>query len=271
MDLQLDGTRALLLASSQGIGLASAKALVDEGASVVISSRSESNLAEAKESILEETGANEDRVETITCDLSEPDAVHDRVKTAIDRLGGLDVLVTNSGGPPKIGFDEATIDQFDWTYELVLKSVIVAIDAALPALEDGGGAITNLIATSAQEPEANHVLGNTIRIGVYGLSKSLAEEYADRGVRVNCACPKKVGPLTQREKDRPMHIDRYAEEHDLEYEEAREQFIQEIIPLGRNGELSEFGRSVAFLSSPAASYITGHSLNVDGGWANTPF
>lgn len=271
MDLQLDGTRALVLASSQGIGLASAKALVDEGASVVISSRSESNLAEAKESIIDETGADETRVETLTCDLSEPDEVYDRVTTAIDRLGGLDILVTNSGGPPKIGFEETTIDQFDWTYELVLKSVIVAIDAALPSLEEGGGAITNLIATSTQEPEANHVLGNTIRMGVYGLSKSLAEEYADKGVRVNCACPKKVGPLTEREKDRPTHIDRYAEEHDLDYETAREEFIAGIIPLGRHGELSEFGRSVAFLSSPAASYITGHSLNVDGGWANTPF
>lgn len=271
MDLQLHGTRALVLASSQGIGLASAKALVDEGASVVISSRSESNLAEAKASILEETGADETRVETVSCDLSEPDEVHDRVTTAIDHLGGLDILVTNSGGPPKIGFEEATIDQFDWTYELVLKSVIVAIDAALPSLEEGGGAITNLIATSTQEPEANHVLGNTIRMGVYGLSKSLAEEYADKGVRVNCACPKKVGPLTEREKDRPTHIDRYAEEHGLDYATAREEFIADIIPLGRNGELSEFGRSVAFLSSPAASYITGHSLNVDGGWSNTPF
>lgn len=271
MDLQLDGTQALVLASSQGIGLASAKALVDEGASVVISSRSESNLASAKEEILEETDAESDRVETITCDLSKPDRVQDRVETAVDRLGGLDALITNSGGPPKIGFEEATIDQFDRTYDLVLKSVIVAIDAALPALKDGGGAITNLIATSAQEPEANHVLGNTIRIGVYGLSKSLAEEYADEGVRVNCVCPKKVGPLTEREKNRPMHIDRYAAEHDLEYEEARKQFIEEIIPLERHGELEEFGRSVAFLSSPAASYITGHSLNVDGGWSKTPF
>lgn len=271
MDLQLDGQRAFVLASSRGIGLASATALVDEGATVVISSRSESNLREAKREILAETGADADRVETITCDLSDPGNVRDRIETGIEKLGGLDVLVTNSGGPPKIGFEEATVEQFDETYDLVLKSVIVAIDTALPHLEDGGGAITNLIATSAQNPEANHVLGNTIRIGVYGLSKSLAEEYADRGVRVNCVCPKKVGPLTERELDRPTHIDRYAEENDLDYEEAREEFIGEIIPLGRQGELEEFGRAVAYLSSPAASYVTGHSLNVDGGWANAPF
>ena len=88
---------------------------------------------------------------------------------------------------------------------------------------------------------------------------------------MNCVCPKKVGPLTDRELDRPTHIDRYAEEHDLKYEEARERFIEEIIPLGRHGTLEEFGRAVAFVSSPAASYMSGHSMNVDGGWADAPF
>lgn len=271
MDLELDGKRAFVLASSQGIGLASATALVKEGANVVISSRSDSNLQDAKAEILDQTGANANQIETITCDLSDPDNVADRIEAGISRLGGLDILVTNSGGPPKIGFDEATIDQFDETYNLVLKSVIVAIDAALPDLKDSEGAITNLIATSAQEPEANHVLGNTIRIGIYGLSKSLAEEYAEERVRVNCVCPKKVGPLTDRELGRPTHIDRYAEENDLSYEVAREEFIANIIPLGRAGELEEFGRTVAYISSPAASYVTGHSLNVDGGWANPAF
>lgn len=270
MDLELNGKRAFVLASSHGIGLASATALVAEGASVVISSRSDSNLQEAKEKILEETNANPSRVKTVICDLSDPQNVRDRIETGINHLGGLDILVTNSGGPPKIGFEEATIEQFDETYELVLKSVIVAIDAALPYLKEGG-AITNLIAASAQEPEANHVLGNTVRIGIYGLSKSLAEEYAEQGVRVNCVCPKKVGPLTERELDRTTHIDRYAEEHGLSYNEARKEFIKEIIPLGRSGELEEFGRAVAYISSPAASYITGRSLNVDGGWANSAF
>ncbi|WP_318567035.1 SDR family oxidoreductase [Salinigranum marinum] len=273
MDLQLADTRALVLASSQGIGHAAARALVDEGARVAISSRSESNLRTAKAEIVEATGVDDDRVVTLTCDLSDPASVGDRVETAIDRLGGLDVLVTNSAGPPKIGFAEATIDQFDEVYETVLKSVIVAIDAALPALQegDGDGAITNLIATSAQQPEANHVLANTIRPGIYGLAKSLAHEYAEEGVRVNCVCPKKVGPVTETEKDRTTHIGRYAEEHGLSYEEARAEFIADIIPLGRYGELAEFGRAVAFVSSPAASYITGHSLNVDGGWSHSLF
>jgi 3-oxoacyl-[acyl-carrier protein] reductase len=273
MDLQLADKRAVVLASSQGIGLASAQALVDEGARVVISSRSESNLRAAKEEILDATGADDDAVVTLTCDLADPEAVAGRIEEAIDRLGGLDVLVTNSGGPPKIGFAEATVDQFDEVYELVLRSVIVAIDAALPALVDGDGegVITNLIATSAQQPEANHVLANTIRPGVYGLAKSLSHEYAEEGVRVNCVCPKKVGPVTQTEKERTTHIGRYAEEKGLSYEEAREEFIADIIPLGRHGELAEFGKAVAFISSPVASYVTGHSLNVDGGWSKSLF
>ncbi|AUV80801.1 short-chain dehydrogenase [Salinigranum rubrum] len=271
MDLQLTDKRAVVLASSQGIGLASAEALVAEGARVVISSRSESNLARAKDEILDATGADDDAVVTLTCDLSNPEEVAARIEEAIERLGGLDILVTNSGGPPKIGFDEATVEQFDEVYELVLRSVIVAVDAALPALKASEGVITNLIATSAQQPEANHVLANTVRPGIYGLSKSLAHEYADAGIRVNCVCPKKVGPVTETEKQRTTHIGRYAEDHGLDYEEARERFIADIIPLGRHGELAEFGKAVAFVSSPVAGYVTGHSLNVDGGWSKRLF
>lgn len=271
MDLQLDGKRVFVLASSQGIGRASAKALVDEGARVVISSRSDSNLRDAKEQILEKTGADEESVCTITCDLSHSDGVASSVEEGIDQLGGLDILVTNSGGPPKISFEEATLEQFDEVYEMVLKSVIVAITTALPHLKQSNGTITNLIATAAQQPEANHILANTIRPGIYGLSKSLSREYAEDGVRVNCVCPKKVGPLTLSEKRRTTHIDRYAEERGLSYEEARDEYISAIIPLGRSGELDEFGKAVAFISSDVASYITGHSLNVDGGWSRSLF
>lgn len=272
MDLQLTGTRALVLASSQGIGLASARALAEEGAHVVLSSRSEENLRTARADLVESSAVDRDAVSTVVMDLSRPEEVGDRVSAAMEELGGLDVLVTNTGGPPKIGFEEATLEQFDENYALILKSIIVAIRAALPELKRNEGAITNLIATSAQEPEPDHILANTFRPGIYGLSKSLAQELADDGVRVNCVCPKKVvGPVTERERSRRNHIDRYAEEHGLSYEEARERFIAEIIPLGRPGTLEEFGRAVAYISSPAAGYITGHSLNVDGGWSERLF
>lgn len=271
MDVHLDGKRAIVLASSKGIGRASAMELAREGASVAISSRSEPNLEAAKELIVDETGVPPERISTFTCDLSDAASVADRVTAAIERLGGLDVLVTNSGGPDKIGFEDATLEQFDETYELIVKSVVAAIDAALPALKDGGGAITNIIAASVQQPEANHVLANTVRPSIYGLAKSLSHEYADDGIRVNNVCPKKVGPVTPQERDRTTHIGRYADEHDLSYEEAREEYIAQIIPRGTYGELEEFGKAVAYVSSGAATHVTGHSLNVDGGWVRSTF
>lgn len=269
MDLQLNESTAIVLASSKGIGRAAAKTLVAEGGTVAISSRSEQNLREAKEAILSETGASSERVLTMTCDHQQPATVGDTVQEAIDRLGGLDILVTNSAGPPKVGFEEASLSDFDDTYNIVLKSVIAAIEAALPSLLDDGGAITNIIAASTQQPEPNHILANTIRPGIYGLSKSLAQEYADEGLRVNNVCPKKVGDLTPQEVDRTTHIDRYAEAHDLSYDEARAQYIAEIIPRGEFGEREKFGRAVAFISSDEAAHINGNSLNVDGGWVRS--
>lgn len=269
MDLQLAERTAFVLAASKGLGRASAKAFVREGASVVISSRSMDNLQEAKSTIVDDTGADPDRVIPIVCDLGDPNAVPDRIEDGIDRLGGLDVLVTNSWGPPKVGFDEATIDQFDRTYTTVLRSVILAIDTALPSLIERQGAVTNIVAASAQQPEANHILANTIRPSLYGLSKSLAHEYASDGVRVNCVCPKKVGPVTPEEKDRTTHIDDYAAEHDLSYEAARAEYIADIIPLGTHGELRTFGDAVAYVSSDVASHVTGECFNVDGGWTRS--
>ena len=257
----------MLLASSKGLGRAAAEAFLREGATVAISSSSQEHLAAAREAMLDATGADDDRVHTVVCDLTAPDAVRPAVEGAVDALGGLDVLVTNTPRPPKLPFAEASLEQFDEAYDYLLKSLVAAVDAALPALlESDAAAVTNLVATSAQRPEANHVLGNVFRAGAYGLAKSLANEYADRGLRVNNVCPKKVGPVTQRERERISHIGRYAEEHGLDYDEARERFIAEVIPLGTHGSLDEFGDAVAFVSSPRASHVTGASVNVDGGW-----
>lgn len=221
--------------------------------------------------ILRDTETEKDSVLTIQCDRSHSGAVANRIGEGIDRLGGLDILVTNSGRPPKIDFEEATLKQFDNVYEMVLRSIVMTINTALPYLKRSNGTITNLIATSAQQPETNHVLANTIRPGIYGLSKPLSREYTTDGIRVNCVCPKKIGPLTPAEKERTTHIDRYADEHGLSYEAAHEEYIGEIIPLGRGSEVDEFGKTVAFISSAVASYITGHSLNVDGGWSRNLF
>lgn len=273
MELHLDGKRALVLAASKGLGRASATELVREGAQTVLTSSSEENLREAKAAILAETGASDDLVETRVIDLSSEAGIASGVEDAIETLGGLDILVTNKGGPPEQNFEESTIEDFDDVYTSVLKSQIIAIKAAMPALTDGGGAITNIIATSVKEPQKNHVLANTIRPGIYGLSKSLSIEYGDEDVRVNCVTPR--GIMTDRVRNRRDRFGTLGE--DLTREEAREQGILRLITgeedhaLGRYTEPASFGKVVAFVSSDAAEYVTGSVIDVDGGWTRHIF
>jgi len=271
MELNLAGKRALVLASSKGIGRASATELAREGARVVISSRSEENLETAREAILAETGADRDRIVPITCDLSNSGAVPAQLEEGINELGGLDVLVTNRGGPPEQSFRESTIEDFDDIYTSVLKSTIVAVKTALPHLLEGeeGSAITNIIATSTQEPTAHHILANSIRPGVYGFSQSLSNEYGREELRVNCVTPR--GIWTERAERRQEKFGN--PDDDLSTEEARKRNIERLVlsttdhALDRYAEPAEFGRVVAFVSSEAASYVTGEVIDVDGGWS----
>lgn len=272
MNLQLDGAKALVFASSKGLGLASAKELAREGAYVAISSRSESNLDDAREEICAIDGVADEQVMTAVCDLSNTEAVASVVDRVLGEFGGLDVLVTNRGGPPERSFAEATLSDFDAIYDSVLKSTIVAIKTALPALKDGGGAITNIIATSTQEPTAHHVLANTIRPGIYGLSKSLSEEYGSEGIRVNCVTPR--GIMTDRIRQRN---EKFGTPDELSAEEMEERDLTRLLltpsehPVKRFADPEEFGRVVAFVSSDAASYVTGDVVNVDGGWSKHAF
>lgn len=267
MDLGLGGARAFVLAASKGLGRASAASLVDEGARVAISSSSESNLAEAERAILDETGADQDAVSTVVCDLTDADAVGPATGEAIDALGGLDVLVTNSPPPPERPFDEASLHDFDAVYTSVLRSRLAAADAAIDALADGGGALTNVIATSAREPTAHHILANTIRPGVYGFAKALSAEYGDAGVRVNCVTPR--GIWTDRAESRAARLGdpRELDPDEIDAERRRLLLDPDDHALGRFADPAEFGRVVAFVSSPAAGYVTGSVVDVDGGWS----
>lgn len=265
MDLGLDGERAFVAASSKGLGRAVATRLVDEGARVTISSRSAENLADARAYILDETGADGDAVHTETCDVRRPGEVEAAVDGAAEALGGLDVLVTNHGGPPALSVEEADPEDFDDAAELVIESTFATVQAALPHLLDGGGAMAHVVSASCRESPSNHVVSNATRPGIYGISKSVSNRYAGDGVRSNCVAPR--GVMTERIDYKIRDI---AERRDISYEEARA-IREEELPVGRLGDPPEFARAVAYLASPAAGFITGTVLPVDGGWSRQTF
>lgn len=264
MDLELNGVGAYVGASSKGLGLASAKQLADEGANVAISSRSQSNLEEARTEIIEETSASDESILTVECDVTERSDVSNAIEAAVDAFDGLDVLVNNHGGPPAIPFEEATDDDWDDAYELVIKSNVWHAEAALPHLQESPqGAMVTVTSASAQEPGKNHALSNVFRLGLYGLSKTISVEYPS--VRSNVVAPRFV--MTDRIK---YKIERRAEHRDISWEEALETRENEVV-LDRPGDVEEFANAVAFVVSPKASYITGDVIHVDGGWKRGVF
>ena len=265
MQVDLTGDTAIVTAASKGLGRAVAQELADSGARIVISSRSEENLQAARERIVEETGVAEEMVLLTVCDLNDPEQVTATVSDAIETLGGLDVLVTNHGGTPRLSFEETTAEILDEQYTTVLKSTFLMVNEAIPALKDGRGSISHIVSTSARESPESHIPSNVLRPGIYGLSKSIANEFGRHGVRSNCVGPRMV--MTDRIR-RIFKQD--AERKGVSFEAAKEEHV-ESLPLRRVGDPQEFAEAVAFLSSDAASYITGAVLPIDGGWTRGTF
>lgn len=256
MEIDLDGRRALVHAASAGVGRASARALAAAGARVAVASSDEERATAAAAEIADETAAE---THGLAADLTDEAAVRDGTDRARDLLGGLDVLVTNHPGTDHGSFADHDVDAFDRAYEATVRSTVVAVEAARPALCDGGGSIVNVVAASAREPPANHVLSNTLRPAIYGLSKSLANELAP-DVRVNCACPR--GVATDRVD---AMVEARAEKEGKTPDEVRRERTDRV-PAGRFGDPDEFGDAVAYLASDRASFVTGETLAVDGGW-----
>lgn len=262
MNLGLAGKRAILPASSKGLGQTVAKTFAEEGMDVVINSRDEERLEDARETVLEDAAPGVE-VHAVTGDLSNEEDVRRVYRTGIDLLGGLDVLVTNHGGTLRRSFDETDVDLLDQTYESVVRSTFLGVKESLPALQrDGGGSITHIVSTSAREPPANHIPSNILRLGIYGLSKSIANEFGEENVRSNCLGPRMV--MTDRIEN---IFEEDADRMGVSEEEARREHVDSL-PLNRVGSPEEFAAVVAFLSSDVASYITGASLAVDGGWTS---
>ena len=257
MDLGLKGLRALVAASSEGLGYATALELAREGAQVAINSRSADKLEAAAARIEQETGA---QVVTLPADLSNPDAPAQLVAESAEALVGLDILVTNSGGPPSGRFED--LSETDWMHslELVFHSHRRLIHAALPHLRASSHAsVLTITSISVKQPIPNLAPSNAGRQATIGLTKTLALELGPEGIRFNSILPS----YTETQRVTELMEKRAAEKGTSVEEELATTAADS--PLGRMGRPDEFAKAAAFLVSPAASYITGVMLSVDGG------
>lgn len=260
MDLRLAGSAAFVAASSKGIGRESALRLAQEGARVTVSSRSEENTEAAREYVLDRSDADPADVLAVPCDVTDQAAVTDAIERTVDAFGGLDILVNNHGGTRPGAFEELTTDMWDHGYEQVVRSNVWLSQAALPHLvESDDGNIVTIASASSTEAPANHSLSNVFRLGLYGLTKTIAREYAP-DVRANVLAPRYI--MTGRIE---YLIENRAETRGISLEESQRSRDDEVL-LDRPGTPEEFADALAFLASPAAGYVTGTVLPVDGGW-----
>lgn len=256
MDLGLKGKVAMVAGASRGLGFAVAKALAADGASVSIASRDEAAICDAAKRL---TGSAGD-VFAMAADVRAAEDIARWTAATERRFGGLDLLFTNSGGPPAgpaIAFDDAAWQE---AADLLLFSVLRMVRAAVPSMKKrGGGSILMSTSSSVKEPIPNLGLSTVMRASVSALAKTLALELAAEKIRVNQIIPGRL------DTDRLRQLDEgNAKKAGIATDEQRKRSIASI-PAGRYGDPDEFGRAAAFLLSDAASYITGATLQIDGG------
>ncbi len=267
MNLGLNGKVALILASSKGLGLACAKVFYSEGANVIISSRSMENLERAKEEIGKYKPKNSNnKIISLVSDLNEEAQIKSLVDETVKKFGRIDILVHNAGGPPSAPINK--ISKSDWqnSINLNLLSFVRASELVVPIMQQQKfGRIIAITSVSVKQPLDNLVLSNTIRLGVVGFAKTLANEYAKDNILVNVVCP---GPtLTNRMKEL---INATVQQTGKSEEEVKKAWTDQI-PLGRLGKPEELANLIVFLASEKASYITGTVIQVDGGFVKSPF
>lgn len=253
MDLGLRGKVAMVAGASRGLGFAVARTLADEGARVSIASRDEASIRAAAERIGGETTGT-------PVDVRSADAIREWAAATEKRYGGIDLLFTNSGGPPAgatLSFDDRAWQD---AADLLLFSTLRMIRAAVPSMKArGGGAILVSTSSSVKEPVQNLGLSTVLRASVSALAKTLALELAADRIRVNQIIPGRI------DTDRVRQLDEInAKKQGVSVEEAKRRALG-AIPMGRYGEIEEFGRVGAFLLSDAAAYVTGATVQVDGG------
>lgn len=240
MDFGLKGRRALVMGASAGLGYAIAQALGKEGATVAICSRGGDKLERAAK----ELGA----ALAVPCDLTQPGAARRLVEGTVAKLGGVDVLVVNTGGPPAGGFESLTAEQWQLGFQSLWMAAVDGIQAALPGMKERGwGRIVLLTSLAAREAMPNLTISNGLRAGLLGLVKTVSNEVAPHSVTVNAILPGFLA--TERMTQLGLTDEKVAPQ----------------IPARRLGRPEELAALATFLSSEQASYISGQSIAVDGG------
>lgn len=258
MDLGLNGKVAMVAGASRGLGLAVARVLLREGAAVSMASSQPKAICEAAQQLKSDLGT--DLVLPVETDLRSGPAIVEWHDATVRRFGGVDLLFVNTGGPPPgaaLSFDDAG---WQSAFELLLLSAVRMVRVAVPTIAArGGGAIVISTSSSVKEPIANLALSNVLRASVGALAKTLANELAPQGIRVNHLLPGRI------DTDRVRQLDaNRGKQAGISVEEQRAR-TEKTIPLGRYGVPEEFAFAAAFLLSDASTYTTGASLQVDGG------
>jgi 3-oxoacyl-[acyl-carrier protein] reductase len=258
MDLGLKGKVALVAAASQGLGRAVAEELAAEGASLVLCARGEETLNATCEAIREQTGTD---IIGVAGDLSVSTDIERIVQKGIELFGRIDILVTNSGGPPTGKFETLSREDWEEATRGLLTSVLDLARLVLPGMKERRwGRILNITSIAAKQPVENLMLSNSIRAAVTGFAKTLSNEVAEYGVTVNNIMPGYTA--TERVEELAQTL---AEREGVDAAVIRSGWESEI-PMKRLGTPKEFAALAAFLVSTRASYITGSSIAVDGGW-----
>jgi 3-oxoacyl-[acyl-carrier protein] reductase len=257
MDLGITGKRALVLASSRGLGLGIAKALAREGANVLLVGRSGDRLAENCKTINAE---GKGKADWVWGDLSDDNFVEAMTAAVKEKLGGIDILVNNTGGPTPGTAEEMTAEKLETFFQSMVLRVITLTNAFLPQMkEQGWGRILTVASSGVFEPISNLALSNTLRSALVGWNKTISTEVAGFGITINMLLPGRI------HTDRIDELDgANAKRQGKTVEEVRAASVKSI-PAGRLGKVEEFAAAGAFLCSEPASYVTGTMLRVDGG------